>query len=117
MGLFAGREYNSSERKTYLGIAGAWALAFGCSVGWGSFVMLLIAVNYHYLMNRHPDGGGTYTYTKKTYGYDHGFLSASNTFFKRRWDDIPHLFKPVEPAKTYEVMARLFTERAEKEVD
>lgn len=101
MGLFAGRECNSSERKPYLGIAGAWALAFGCSVGWGSFVMpgttflpiagpvgtaiglglgglvmLLIAVNYHYLMNRHPDGGGTYTYTKKTYGYDHGFLSA-----------------------------------------
>ena len=84
-----------------LGLLGAWALAFGCSVGWGSFVMpgttflpvagpvgtaiglslgglvmLLLAVNYHYLMNRYPDGGGTYTYTKKTFGYDHGFLGA-----------------------------------------
>ena len=90
-----------SEKKKYLGIPGAWALAFGCSVGWGSFVMpgttflpiagpvgtaiglglgglvmLLIAVNYHYLMNHYPDGGGTYTYTKKSFGYDHGFLSA-----------------------------------------
>ena len=27
-------------------------------------------------MNRHPDCGGIYTYTKKAFGYDHGFLSA-----------------------------------------
>ena len=38
--------------------------------------MLIIAVNYHFLMNRYPDAGGTYTYTKKSFGYDHGFLSA-----------------------------------------
>lgn len=79
----------------------AWALAFGCSVGWGAFVMpgttflplagpigtavgialgalliLIIGVNYHYLMNRYPDAGGTMTYTIHTLGYDHGFLSA-----------------------------------------
>ena len=85
----------------YLSALGAWALAFGCAVGWGSFVMpgntflplagplgsalglglgavvmLIIAVNYHFLMNRYPDAGGTYTYTKKSFGYDHGFLSA-----------------------------------------
>ena len=90
-----------SKQKQYLGLLGAWALAFGCSVGWGSFVMpgttflpiagpigtavglglgglvmLLLAVNYHYLMNRFPDGGGAYTYTKKSFGYDQGFLSA-----------------------------------------
>ena len=95
------KNHSSSENKQYLGLLGAWALAFGCSVGWGSFVMpgttflpvagpvgtaiglslgglvmLLLAVNYHYLMNRYPDGGGTYTYTKKTFGYDHGFLGA-----------------------------------------
>ncbi len=28
-----------SNNKKYLGILGAWALSFGCSVGWGSFVM------------------------------------------------------------------------------
>lgn len=29
----------STDRKKYLSIMGAWALSFGCSVGWGSFVM------------------------------------------------------------------------------
>ena len=94
---------NRDGHKTapYLSTLGAWALAFGCSVGWGAFVMpgttflpiagpagtargiavgalvmLILAVNYHYLMNRYPDGGGTYTYTKRCFGYDHGFLSA-----------------------------------------
>ena len=101
MGRTANGEGVSSEQKKYLGLPGAWALAFGCSVGWGSFVMpgttflpvagpigtsiglvlgglvmLLLAVNYHYLMNKYPDGGGTYSYTKNTFGYDHGFLSA-----------------------------------------
>ena len=91
----------SNDKKPYLNSMGAWALAFGCSVGWGSFVMpgstflpiagpigtalglglgglvmLIIALNYHYLMNKFPDGGGTYTYTKKCFGYDHGFLGA-----------------------------------------
>ena len=61
----------------YLSTLGAWALAFGCSVGWGAFVMpgttflpvagpvgsavglalgalvmFIIARNYHYLANR-----------------------------------------------------------------
>ncbi len=94
---------NNAERRStpYLSGIGAWALAFGCSVGWGAFVMpgttflplagplgtalgiglgalimLILAKNYHYLTNRYPDGGGTYTYTKKCFGYDHGFLSA-----------------------------------------
>ena len=101
-----GTERSSGQGKNrglmpYLSVLGAWALAFGCSVGWGSFVMpgntflpiagpvgaalglglgaavmLIIAVNYHFLMNRYPDAGGTYTYTKKSLGYDHGFLSA-----------------------------------------
>ena len=75
MGLLADKEGTTPEQKQYLGLPGAWALAFGCSVGWGSFVMpgttflpiagpigtavglslggfvmLLLAVNYHYLM-------------------------------------------------------------------
>ena len=87
--------------RAYLTPLGAWALAFGCSVGWGAFVMpgttflpiagpvgtalglalgaavmLLLAANYHFLMNRFPGSGGVYTYTKRCFGYDHGFVSA-----------------------------------------
>ena len=95
------KEKTTIEQKKYLGAVGAWALAFGCSVGWGSFVMpgttflpiagpvgtaiglglgglvmLILALNFNYLMNRYPDCGGIYTYTKRAFGYDHGFLSA-----------------------------------------
>ena len=96
-----GTDVEKTSEKGYLSIVGAWALAFGCSVGWGAFVMpgstflpiagpvgtsiglalgavamLIIALNYNYLMNTYPDGGGVYTYTKKCFGYDHGFISA-----------------------------------------
>ena len=92
---------DKSDLKRYLTPLGAWALAFGCSVGWGSFVMpgttflpmagpmgtaigmiigglvmLLIGANYFYMMKHYPDCGGTYTYTKHTMGYDHGFIST-----------------------------------------
>ena len=91
----------SVSHRPYLTSLGAFALAFGCSVGWGAFVMpgttflplagpvgtsvgiflgalvmLIIAANYHYLIGIYPDGGGAYTYTKQCFGYDHGFLSA-----------------------------------------
>ena len=80
---------------------GAWALSFGCSVGWGAFVMpgttflplagplgtalgvavgalvmLIIGINYCELINRYPDAGGTFHYTKELFGYDHAFLSS-----------------------------------------
>ena len=71
---------------------GVWALAFGSSLGWGAFVMsgtsflptagplgtilgflfgiftmLIICTNYNYMMNKFPDAGGTFTYTKESY--------------------------------------------------
>ena len=85
----------------YLSPLHVWALSFGCAVGWGAFVMpgttflptsgpigtsfglilgafvmFIIGINYHYLMNRYESSGGTLTYTIKTLGYDHGFMSA-----------------------------------------
>ncbi|WP_051656535.1 ATP-binding response regulator [Butyrivibrio sp. AE3004] len=98
------KENTSSENphlQKYLSPIGAWALAFGCSVGWGSFVMpgttflplagpfgtaigmlvgglvmLLIGVNFHYMMNMYPDDGGTYAFSKHVFGFDQGFLGA-----------------------------------------
>ena len=87
--------------KPYLSPLNVWALSFGCAVGWGAFVMpgttflpiagplgtalgmfvggiimLIIGYNYHFMMNKYPDAGGTYAYAKKVLGYDHGFLSS-----------------------------------------
>ena len=89
------------QSPAYLTALGAWALALGCSVGWGAFmmpgttflplagpvgaamglglgavVMLLIGMNYHYLMNCYPEMGGTYAFSRSNFGYDHGFLTA-----------------------------------------
>ena len=97
----ANQQKNQVGLNRYLSPLGAWALAFGCAVGWGAFVMpgnlflpeagplgtvlamligaaimILIGVNYYYMMQRYPDAGGAFTYTKKELGYDHGFLSA-----------------------------------------
>ena len=77
----------------------AWALAFGCALGWDSFVipwtsflpdagpagtliglvagalvMATVAWNFHFMMNRHPGPGGVYDYASRAFGADHGFL-------------------------------------------
>ncbi len=78
-----------------------WALSLGCAVGWGAFVMpgttflpvagpvgtalgvaigalimLVIGVNYNYLLQRHPDAGGAFSYVKSVCNHDHGYLCA-----------------------------------------
>ena len=83
----------------HLSMLGAWALAFGCSVGsdafvmpWkdflpkagplgtvfgifiGGLIMALVAWNFHYMINRQPGPGGTYAYASEAFGHDHGFL-------------------------------------------
>ena len=87
--------------KPYLSQSGAWALALGTSVGWGSMVitcntylaqagiggsiiglligaviMLVISRCYHYMMKCYPDAGGAYTYVKEVFSPDHGFVTA-----------------------------------------
>ena len=84
-----------------LSIIGAWALAFGCSVGWdatvipwteflpkagplgtalglaiGGLVMAVIAWNFHFMINRNPGPGGVYAYATEAFGHDHGYLCA-----------------------------------------
>ena len=92
---------SSSGLRRHLSPLGAWALIFGCSVGWGSFVMPgttflplagplgaaiglavgtvvmgVVGLNFYYMMNRYPDSGGAYSYAKHVLGHDHGFLNA-----------------------------------------
>lgn len=78
-----------------------WALAFGCCIGWDSFimpgttflptagtagtalailfgalVMILIAYNHHFVMQRNSGAGGVFTCTKEIFGLDHAFFCA-----------------------------------------
>ncbi len=103
--IFTGRkeksQMNKKEFTKYVTPLGAWALAFGSSVGWGAFVMpgttflpiagplgsliglaigaavmLLIGANYHYMICSDAGCGGAFSYCRRIFGYDHGFLSA-----------------------------------------
>ena len=92
---------NKGRFVRHLSPLGVWALAFGCAVGWGAFVMpgnyflhiagpvgtaigiavgalimVIIGVNYSFLMNRYPESGGTFAFAKHAFGYDHAFLSS-----------------------------------------
>lgn len=85
----------------HLSAFGAWAVAFGCAVGWDvlvlpwteflpkagpvgtllglavtALVMVVIAWNFHYMMGKYPGVGGVYTYAKKAFGHDHGYICA-----------------------------------------
>ena len=85
--------------KRYLSPLSAWAMSFGCAVGWGAFVMpgttflpiagplgsmiglgigalvmFLVGRNYHYLMQNYPEAGGAYGYVKHVFGGDHGYI-------------------------------------------
>lgn len=76
-----------------------WAIAFGCIIGWGSFinpgkkflpasgvagtaiamalgalVMILIAFSYAYMVPKFPEAGGEFTFTKKCFGKNMAFL-------------------------------------------
>lgn len=76
-----------------------WALAFGCIVGWGSFVnpgkkflpnsgvagtaiamalgalvMIIIACSYAYMIPKYPRAGGEFTFTKECFGKHMAFV-------------------------------------------
>ena len=78
-----------------------WALAFGCIIGWGAFVMpantflvkagplgtaiamgiaavimIIIALNYSYMIQKYPIAGGEFIYTDKAFGRNCAFLCA-----------------------------------------
>ena len=76
-----------------------WAIAFGCVIGWGSFinpgkkflpnsgvagtaiamvlgalVMMIIALSYAYMVPKYPKAGGEFTFTKMCFGKDLAFI-------------------------------------------
>ena len=76
-----------------------WAIAFGCIIGWGSFVnpgkkflpnsgvagtaiamvlgaivMIIIACSYAYMIPKYPKAGGEFTFTKACFGKRTAFL-------------------------------------------
>ena len=88
-------EENNSQSvlKRQLSPANVWAIAFGCVIGWGSFinpgkkflpnsgvagtaiamalgalVMIVIAMSYAYMVPKYPKAGGEFTFTKACYG-------------------------------------------------
>lgn len=77
------------------------ALAFGCIIGWGAFVMpgntflpkagpggtalgmvfasiimLVIVFNYYFMINKFPVAGGSFTYAQNAFGKTHGFICS-----------------------------------------
>ena len=86
---------------SHLSVFGAWAIAFGCAVGWdvlvlplsaflpeagpagaliglacGALAMAVIAWNFHFMIGKCPGPGGVYSYAKKAFGHDHGYICA-----------------------------------------
>lgn len=85
--------------KRQLNPLNVWALAFGCIIGWGSFinpgkkflpnsgvagtaiamalgaiVMIIIAFSYAYMIPKYPKAGGEFTFTKECFGKNMAFV-------------------------------------------
>ena len=89
----------NGELKRKLSPMHVWAIAFGCVIGWGSFinpgkkflpasgvagtaiamvlgalVMIIIAFNYAYMVPKYPKAGGEFTFTKMCFGKNMAFI-------------------------------------------
>ncbi len=87
------------ERK--LSVVNVWALAFGSIIGWSAFalpgttflknagtlgtligmllaalVMIVIAFNYNYMINKYPISGGEFTYAQAAFGKNHAYICS-----------------------------------------
>ena len=90
---------NTTSLKKQLNPIHVWAIAFGCIIGWGSFinpgkkflpnsgvagtaiamvlgalVMIIIAFSYAYMVPKYPMAGGEFTFTKKNFGKIPAFI-------------------------------------------
>lgn len=93
------KSQNNVTLKRQLSPMHVWALAFGCVIGWGSFinpgkkflpnsgvagtaiamilgalVMIIIAFSYAYMVPKYPKAGGEFTFTKNCFGKNMAFV-------------------------------------------
>lgn len=92
---------NNQQLQRKLSPLNVWAVALGSIIGWGAFVMpgntflpnagplgtviamgiaalimISIAFNYNYMINKFPVAGGEFTYTQESFGTVAGFICA-----------------------------------------
>ncbi len=90
---------NENQLKRKLNPMHVWAIAFGCVIGWGSFinpgkkflsnsgvagtaiamilgalVMIIIAFSYAYMVPKYPKAGGEFTFTRNCFGKNLAFI-------------------------------------------
>ncbi len=90
---------NKNHLQRRLNPMHVWAIAFGCVIGWGSFinpgkkflsnsgvagtaiamvlgalVMIIIAFSYAYMVPKYPKAGGEFTFTKNCFGKKMAFV-------------------------------------------
>ena len=90
---------NNTSLKRQLTPMHVWAIAFGCVIGWGSFinpgkkflsnsgvagtaiamvlgalVMIILAFSYAYMVPKYPKAGGEFTFTKMCFGKNLAFV-------------------------------------------
>ena len=90
---------DSNSLRRQLSPMHVWAIAFGCVIGWGSFinpgkkflpnsgvagttiamilgalVMIIIAFSYAYMVPKYPNAGGEFSFAKNTFGKHMAFL-------------------------------------------
>ena len=93
------KDKQQNHLKRQLSPMHVWAIAFGCVIGWGSFinpgkkflpasgvagtaiamvlgavVMIIIAFSYAYMVPKYPQAGGEFTFTKNCFGKVPAFL-------------------------------------------
>lgn len=93
------KEKENKALQRQLSPINVWALAFGCIIGWGSFVnpgkkflpnsgvagtaiamalgaivMIIIAFSYAYMIPKYPKAGGEFTFTKECFGKKSAFV-------------------------------------------
>ncbi len=93
------KENNQPTLQKQLSPTHVWAIAFGCIIGWGSFinpgkkflpnsgvagtaiamvlgavVMVIIACSYAYMVPKYPKAGGEFTFTKMCFGKNMAYL-------------------------------------------